>query len=161
MATTTRRRRTRGLGETSAPTRAQEEMDDLQLALVQGAIVLAGVGLVGGGAYYFVRKAIVKGTQTRTERKALSSGVDPGTFALQLHTSMNPSGQDWMISWDTTNVDALMSTIRSVPSKAVWREVARQYEILYKRPLSRDIAEELDSAELSRAIALVKTKPEK
>ena len=161
MANTPRRRTRRGLGNTSAPTRAQQEMDDLQLAVVQGAIGLLAVGIVGGGGYYFIRKGLRKGTETRTERAALSTGVDPGTFALQLHTAMNPSGQDWMISWDTTDVDALMATVRSVPNKTVWAAVSKQYEILYKRALSRDLASELSSTELSRVVALVTAKPNK
>lgn len=157
MPTTRKRRRT--LGE--VPTRAQQETDELQLALIQGGLVLAGVGIIGGGSYYLVSRAIKKSQQTKTERKALSTGIDPGTFALQLHSAMNPSGFDSWISFDTTDVVSLLGVVRSVPTKSAWRDVAKQYEILYRRPLSRDIAEELDTAELAQAIALIKAKPEK
>jgi hypothetical protein len=71
------------------------------------------------------------------------------TFANQLKSAFNPSGNDWMIDFDTTNTNAVLEVATKMKTNGVsFAQVASAYFLGYKDDLAKRLQKELDSKDL-------------
>lgn len=115
-------------------------------------------GLVGivllGGAYFFVRKAILKSKANNEEQKTFVDGSAPA-IAKQIKMSFENDG------WWGTDKDSLRAAIRAVVSKDEFLQVMSSYQRLYNSTLMRDMQSELKSTEYAEMLAIIAAKPDR
>lgn len=133
---------------------------------VRLAIIAIMVLLVAGGGYLTYR-AIKK---ARDEKKFNAQDVisNPRTaadmeknrkalaniYANQLRTALNPSGNEWMIAFDTTDTASVMDISAKMKQSGVpFSYLASAYQTAFKDNLATRLQSELSSAELSKFYA--------
>lgn len=104
--------------------------------------VLGGAVVLGGGWFLWNRYQTQKNIED-VEKKIQTSPA--GQQAMQLRAAFNPSGNNWMSSFDGTDNKALVSISKQIKD---FGEVAESYRKLYKSNLSEDLTNEMSSSEL-------------
>ena len=101
--------------------------------------VLAAVGV------YLLVRAINK---SKEEAYLQQAGTDKPTQQAQaLKTAFNPSGYDWLMGSDFTNVTLVMSTAAQITDFVA---VFDAYKAIYQRNLTTDLQTELSASDLEK-----------
>lgn len=112
--------------------------------------------VVLGGSFFVGRSLVRKARSNNEERKTYEEGNE-ATFAKQLKMAFD---NDMWFGWGTDE-EAIRKTLRTVPSKDVFRKVINSYQKLYARSLMKDMQDELTSTEYSEMLAIIGAKPER
>lgn len=88
---------------------------------------------------------------TLAQKQALSSQL-----ATKFKTAFNPSGNDWMMSWDQTDERSVFQCARDINKyKLSWAMVSTAYKGVFNRDLTNDLSAELDAAENSLFLSIL------
>ena len=127
-------------------------------------VLLIG-GIAVGTGVFFGGKAIQKNIKQKREKGA-GDQVDSKdntkamatTFAQQLRSAFNPSGQDWMRSFDTTNLTAVFDVAKKMyQNKVPFSAVSTAYNNLYQASFVSHLQDELNSSEVEKFYSILKT----
>ncbi len=135
---------------------------------------IIGVGAfatIGGGAYYLIRRAIIKNKQeneydavTDTNSKGKSSnimvgdGQTPASYAQKINAALKAT--NWMGIFDTDE-DLVFDLLSQLKTQFEVAQVSKSYNNLYTIPLQKGLENELDSDELVKALDIITQKPSK
>ncbi len=131
----------------------------------ENPVVMSLSILLLGFGTFFGAKAIKKTIVSKREDKA-GGDVDsknPTTaaatiYAQRLKAAFNPSGYNWMQSYDGTNESAIYAVAKEMfTNKVPFTSVQSAYKNLYQRSLTSDLQTELEASELQKFYALQKT----
>jgi len=126
--------------------KVEEWLDNPQRVLVGGLVV----GIGGFLTYKLVLKII---TTNRKKNTSLQADNDLEVQqAMLLRNAMNPSGISWMMSFDTTNNDAIVATAKKITN---FDKVATSYKKLYDSDLTADLQSELTTDEYQKFLTLI------
>lgn len=127
-------------------TKVEEWLDNPKRVLVGGLVV----GIGGFLTYKLVRKII---TNNRKKNTSLQADNDLEVQqAMLLRNAMNPSGISWMMSFDTTNNDAIVALAKKITN---FDKVATSYRKLYDSDLTVDLQSELTTDEYKKFLTLI------
>lgn len=101
----------------------------------------------------FNQQDVISNPKTAAERdknrKALAN-----MYANQLRTAINPSGNEWMMAFDTTDTDAILAISAKMKQNGVpFSYLASAYQMAFKDNLATRLQSELSSAELAKFYA--------
>lgn len=127
-------------------TKVEEWLDNPKRVLVGGLVV----GISAFVLYKLGRRII---TRIRSKNTSLKADEDLETQqAMLLRNAMNPSGISWMMSFDTTNTDAVLEVAKKITN---FDKVAKTYKKLYDADLTADLQSELNTEEYQKFLTLI------
>jgi len=111
--------------------------------------------VVLGGSFFIGRSLIRKARSNSEEKKTFEEGT-AADYAQRLKMSFENDG------WPGTDMEAVRTVIRSIPSKEEFKKVIKSYEKLYKGDsLMRDLKSELKTTEYNEMLAILAAKPDR
>lgn len=101
----------------------------------------------------FNAQDVISNPKTAAERdknrKALAN-----MYANQLRTAINPSGNEWMMAFDTTDTASILAISAKMKQNGVpFSYLASAYQMAFKDNLATRLQSELSSAELAKFYA--------
>lgn len=121
---------------------------------IKETILYSALGLaMAGGAYFLIRREIVKSRAKSEQNKTMDEG-GIATYAKQIMMAFENDG------WWGTDKDALRQVIRDIPTKNDFKKVMVSYNKLYNSNMLQDMQSELKSTEYNEMLAIVSAKPE-
>jgi hypothetical protein len=118
-------------------------------------VIYSAVGLVLIGGTIFLTSKFAKNAISKAEEKKALETDSATSYAKQIKMAFDNDG--W---WGTDEV-VLRNTLRSIPSKAFYKDVAGSYKRLYNSALTADMQSELTSTEYEEMLMIIASKPEK
>lgn len=121
---------------------------------IKEVVIYTAIGLVlVGGTLYIGNKLLHKGISNTEEKKALEPNSTTSQ-AKQLKMAFDNDG------WWGTDEELIRRTLRGLPDKKTYKEVAASYKKLYNSPLTKDMQDELTSTEYDEMMNILAAKPE-
>lgn len=119
----------------------------------QKSVLVASLGVATvGAALYFGRKFYMDYRASQEERKAMDDTA-PASYAKRIQMAFDNDG------WPGTNVKALRTVFRQIPSKQVYDQVAVSYEKTTGSPLPKELSDELNIEEYDEMQMIIAGKP--
>jgi len=121
---------------------------------IKDVVIYSAIGLVlAGGTLYLGNKMLHKSISNTEEKKALEPNSTTSQ-AKQLKMAFDNDG------WWGTDEALVRKTLRNIPDKKTYKEVAASYKKLYNSPLSKDMQSELTTTEYDEMMNIIAAKPE-
>lgn len=114
----------------------------------------AAVGIVLIGGSYFIGRSILRNAAQKREATKSAKEGSPADYAQRIKMAFENDG------WWGTDVEALRTVLREIPSKDVFYTVVRSYNAGGKSMMT-DMKSELTSTEYNEMLAIVGGKPDK
>lgn len=102
-------------------------------------------------SYFLIKNLIKKGAKAATQDAILSGDVN-ALIAVEMRQAMNPTGTQWFMDFDGTDVQALFNSARKTKDFAA---VARAYANLYDADLLTDLQNELSADDFKKLQSLI------
>jgi hypothetical protein len=120
-------------------------------------IIYTTLSVVVLGGSFFVGRSLIRKARSTSEEKKTFSEDNAAYYAQKLKLSFE---NDMPFGWGTDE-EAVRETLRSVPSKEVFKAVVNSYQKLYARSLMMDLKNELTTSEYNEMLAIIAGKPDK
>lgn len=133
-------------------------MNTVKLGIISVSVLLVAV------AVFFAVRAIKKRKDEKkfNQQDTISNPKTPAErdknrkalanmYANQLRTAINPSGNEWMMAFDTTDTASILAISAKMKQNGVpFSYVASAYQMAFKDNLATRLQSELSSAELAK-----------
>lgn len=130
------------------------DMDDQKIQKLKTVAIYSALGVgAASGLFLLVRHFYKKALAQSSEKHSLVEG-DPATFAKQLKMAFD---NDNNFGWGT-HEEQVFQVFNSIPSKAMYSQIQREYLRMYGRSLNADLEEELSSEEYNELIRILNAK---
>lgn len=136
-------------------------MNTVKLGIISVSVLLVAV------AVFFAVRAIKKRMDEKkfNQQDTISNPKTPAErdknrkalanmYANQLRTAINPSGNEWMMAFDTTDTASILAISAKMKQNGVpFSYLASAYQMAFKDNLATRLQSELSSAELAKFYA--------
>ena len=130
----------------SAKEKIVQTVQDNQNVLIKGALIAGGIYLTYRVGKNLIAKVNKNNAQKNTDDKP------EVRQAMSLRSSVNPSGYNWMKSFDTTNVDTVMEIAKTITNLD---KVQKAYKDLYQDNLLDDLQSDLSTSEYEAFLNII------
>lgn len=114
------------------------------------------VSVVVLGGSFFIGRSLIRKARSTSEEKKTYEESNPAAYAQKLKMAFE--NDNWL-EWGT-DVEAIRSVLRAMPSKNEFKKIINSYQKLYARSLMMDLKNELATSEYNEMLAIIAGKPD-